>query len=207
MRDQLPMLLLPTVLFPGSSLQLEIAEPRAQRLMRRSARLDTPFGVALMRPKGVSKAGLAHSVGTMARLLHFDEEGKDDASIRVRVVGVRRLGVAELQWPNEGCIAQVEELPPLDSAVLSAAQQGLRRLYTEYQQLLRPYGAAGGSASVLPFDPVAAAWRMAAGLRQNRRWRQHLLESSSAEILTERLSRMLQGEIGRLSRLATPMHR
>lgn len=69
-----PIFPLNTVLFPGGPLPLRIFEPRYLDMVSQCVKTDSAFGVCLIREgKEVGKSALPHSVGTLARIVDFDQ--------------------------------------------------------------------------------------------------------------------------------------
>jgi Lon protease-like protein len=104
--SEIPLFPLNTVLFPGGVLPLRIFEPRYVDMVKRCMREGGVFGVALI-CEGVEAGGVAtaHSVGTLAQIVDFDQ-------LPDKLLGITTRGTRRVRVQDDGLhLAQVELLP------------------------------------------------------------------------------------------------
>ena len=126
---EVPLFPLNTVLFPGGVLPLRIFEPRYVDMVKRCMREGSVFGVVLIR-KGVEAGGgaTAHSVGTLAQIVDFDQ--LPDKLLGITTRGTRRFRCVSTRVQDDGLnVARIEALD-VDLAV------SLPDEFVRYAQLL-----------------------------------------------------------------------
>ena len=125
-----PLFPLNTVLFPGGVLPLRIFEPRYLDMIKRCMREGGEFGVVLIR-HGVEAGGVAvaHSVGTLARIVDFDQLPDKLLSITAR--GAQRFRILSQRAQEDGLnLGRIELLP-------SEAELPLPAEFLRYAELLK----------------------------------------------------------------------
>jgi hypothetical protein len=124
-----PLFPLNTVLFPGGVLPLRIFEPRYVDMVKRCMREGGFFGVVLI-SKGVEAGGdaVAHSIGTLAQIVDFDQ--LPDKLLGITCRGTQRFRVISSRVQDDGLhVAQIELLSP-DPAIELPAE------FAHYAKLL-----------------------------------------------------------------------
>jgi Lon protease-like protein len=107
-----PIFPLNTVLFPGGVLPLRIFEARYVDMVGRCMREGSAFGVVLIR-RGVEAGGsaLPHMIGTLARVVDFDQ--LPDKLLGITTRGTQRFRCLTTRVQDNGLhLAQIELLPP-----------------------------------------------------------------------------------------------
>ncbi|MEW6646426.1 MAG: LON peptidase substrate-binding domain-containing protein [Pseudomonadota bacterium] len=188
-RLNVPLFPLHTVLFPGGVLPLRIFEPRYLDMVSECLRLDSPFGVCLIREgREVGEAANTYDIGTLARISWF--ERRDDGLLGINVEGGQRFRIltTEVQ-PNQLIRAGVELLAPepasavpADCTPLVALLQGiLDQLDFPYAKLERRY--------------EDAAWlgaRLTELLPLKLELKQYLLQMDDSQARLERLLAIME---------------
>lgn len=188
-RLNVPLFPLHTVLFPGGVLPLRIFEPRYLDMVSECLRLDSPFGICLIREgREVGAAADTYDIGTLARISWF--ERRDDGLLGINVDGVQRFRVlaTEVQ-PDQLVRAEVELLAPepacavpADGMPLVALLQGiLDQLDFPYARLERRYE-----------DAVWLSARLTELLPLKLELKQYLLQMDDSLARLERLQAIME---------------
>lgn len=189
--SELPLFPLGQVLFPGGHMDLRIFEARYLDLVRRCMREDTGFGVVLIsRGADTYGAGLGqpeiHDVGTVARIVDFDQAGAGQLAIRINGRGLFRVSAAREQ-PDHLLIGEVELLPEEGACPVTEGFEGLTALLQEIMQHPAASGWSGVDGKDADLDDARTlGWRLAELLPFPPQVKQTLLQMPSAlERLTE----------------------
>ena len=160
--NDIPLFPLNTVLFPGGVLPLRIFETRYVDMVKRCMRDGSEFGIALIQ-KGVEAGGdaAAHSVGTLARIVDFDQ--LPDKFLGITCRGTRRFKSLATHIQSDGLHrAKIEVLEPDPAIALpeefvryaELLQQALPQMGDYFKHLEVQYGDAawvsGRLAEVMP---------------------------------------------------------
>ena len=194
--DALPLFPLHVVLYPEMPLPLHIFEPRYREMVRRCREEHSPFGVVLIRDgEETGAAAVPHSVGTAARITHY--EGLPDGRMNIIVTGESRFRVLEVQHRHAYLTARAEPLPEEDAdpARLEPAFGAVSGLFRSY---LRTVSAVAGrplSALQLPQDPEFLSYAIAMFLQIPLSEKQRLLEMTATEARLRREIELLRQEI------------
>lgn len=170
----IPLFLLPAVLFPGAELQLRIFEPRYLSMLSECARQDTDFGICLTLP-GVTTGGAPApaAVGTLARLVDFDHLESGILGIRVR--GGSRFRVASVRVRDDGLVRAWAAVWETEPAQPLPAEFGL--LATILERLVEQMRSPWGNSPRSCYDDASwVSWRLAELLPLPLLERQQLLE-------------------------------
>ncbi|MFN3422468.1 MAG: LON peptidase substrate-binding domain-containing protein, partial [Armatimonadota bacterium] len=109
LRQEVPLLLLEAVLFPGSKLPLTVLEDRDKRLLEDCLNGDCRLGVTLLkRPPKTYKPAEFCEVGTLARIVHAEITPENQISVVLR--GEQRFRVIEIVQYEPYWIGRVEIL-------------------------------------------------------------------------------------------------
>ena len=113
-REELPLFLLSSVLFPHASVRLHVFEDRYRQMVRDCLDEDRPFGIVLIR-EGSEVGGPAkpYLVGTVVRIKQvFDF---DDGTMDLHVQGERRFRIRQIDEESKpyliGSAEPVEDFP------------------------------------------------------------------------------------------------
>jgi Lon protease-like protein len=166
--DLLPLLPLPTVLFPGGSLPVVLNGRERLAEVSDALETDSPIGVLLGREDLFGSA--QGRAGTAARVV--EARTSPEGGLKVLLVGTRRFVVEHLVPRGGRLFAAVrypeEEAPSREGALL------LRGLFGAYREAMALIGGAGGALPTdLPdYDPVlayAVAERLAVPVAERQR--------------------------------------
>ncbi len=203
MRENLPIMPLNTVLFPGAPTTLYIHEERYRDMLAECLAGDGFFGVALLRAgKEVGGPAIPHQIGTVASIA--DVTRLPDGSSMVLAQGGPRFRIDSILSAKPIVRADVEildedaALEPGDEAVLVQAREQLKELM---RLVLATMGAAGVEPDV-PNDPVRLSFAIAANLQTTLTVQQQILEMGSATSRLEIALPILSREVGHYRVLA-----
>ncbi len=135
MIETIPLFPLPTLLFPGGEIALQLFEPRYLDMTKRCMRDDSGFGVVGIRAGSEVVDSNEHlmqllDVGTHARISDWDALENGMLGIVARGDRKFRILSAEAQ-PDHLIVAQVEFLEPEESQTLPVAYQQLLEILNE----------------------------------------------------------------------------
>lgn len=149
---------LSAVLFPTTLLPLRIFEPRYVDLIGRCMRDNTGFGVvALVSGAEIGRPGQTHVVGTIARIVDFDQG--PDGLLNVVIRGHERFRVLGTTIQSDNLLlAQVVQLDDVAQSSIPEEFQALAKLFDEINSAVEIAQIAGPT-------PVTAA-QLAYGLAQ-----------------------------------------
>lgn len=185
--EEMPLLPLNAVLFPGAQLQVHIAEPNDVELITYCAAHDEPFGVLLIRAQeSPSEPVEPFMVGTAVRVVsvHTFDDGKMD----VRVQGQRRIRVRKFDLERSYMVGHVEQVFEFEIENGDEVEQ-LALLAREYiQAYIANYFAKFRVQIKLPPDPTDLSFAVANFLQIENRDKQKLLELTDTG---ERLKEMI----------------
>lgn len=197
MCENLPIMPLNAVLFPGAPTALYIHEPRYRQMLEDCLAGEGYLGVALLRAgREVGGPAIPHNVGTLAQIAETTR--LPDGSSMVLAQGGPRFRIDAILATSPIVRADVvlleddREIEPASEAVLVAARERLKELM---RLVLATMGAEEVEPDV-PHDPVQLSYAIAANLQVPLRIQQELLEATS---LTERLKMelpLLTREVG-----------
>ena len=112
----LPLFPLNTVLFPDSTLPLQIFEDRYKSMMKYCLERDSTFGVVLIKTgQEVGAPATPHSIGTVAHIT--DVQRFADGKMLVSVVGQQRFKINDLIQYHPYIEAKIEILDDRDHPV------------------------------------------------------------------------------------------
>lgn len=196
LREDLPIMPLNSVLFPGAPASLYVQEERYRRMLADCLAEDGVFGVALLKSgKEVGGPGIPHDVGTLARITQVTKL-PDDSSI-VLAMGLQRFRISAIGQFSPVVAADVQVLPddpepmPGDAAMIAEARERMA-------ELLSLILASLGQEDVeppIPEDPVLLSYAVAVHVQASLEVQQRLLEASSAAARLEMALPMLRKEI------------
>ncbi|MGC9318295.1 MAG: LON peptidase substrate-binding domain-containing protein [Armatimonadota bacterium] len=187
--EDLPVMPLKSVLFPGSPTTLHIHEQRYREMLDECVEGDGVFGVALLRAgQEVGGPSIPHDVGTIAHIAEVTR--LHDGSSVVLAQGGRRFRIDVILQAMPIIRADVRLLEESDD--LAEADQDLESMVRErlgrlMRLVMRTMGADHPRPE-LPDDPVALSYAVAANLQAPLKVQQELLEARS---VTDRLEMSL----------------
>lgn len=126
----IPLFPLNAVLFPESELQLRLFEPRYLDMVSECLRLDSGFGICLIR-EGEEAGQVADffPMGTYVKVVDWDQ--MDDGLLGITVIGERRFRVDRYEVQKDNlCVGEVTLLDE-DDELLPTAYQNFSELLKE----------------------------------------------------------------------------
>jgi len=161
----IPLFPLHTVLFPGGPLRLRIFEPRYLDMVSRCMREDSGFGVALIIAGQEAGAARTVEIGTLARIVDFEQ--LDDGLLGITARGERRFRIVHVHQESDGLnVCQVEwradearaEVPPQHAVLAELLQRAIEQIGPAYGELTPAYEDATWVsmrlAEILPLAPI-----------------------------------------------------
>ena len=204
LRQEVPLLLLEAVLFPGAKLPLTVFEERDKRLLEDCLSGDCRVGVALLkRSQGVGKPMDFYEVGTLARIIHA--ETTPENQVAVVLYGEQRFRVVEIVQYEPYRVGRVEILSNRFSFVspqLTHLANRLSAMLYRYIELREIADKLALADMVLPTDLMSLCYRIGALLDVPLHEKQELLEVDDINELLLRELEILNREIKRLQQSA-----
>jgi Lon protease-like protein len=197
---QLPIFPLNTVLFPGTSLPLQIFEERYKLMMEHCLESDSKFGVVLIKSgPEVGGPAVPHSTGTLAHIVQVSRVRS--GRMFISATGEQRFRIKDITEDRPYMAAEIELLDEDAEALVPPSEmEAVREAVTRYYRLV--LGLRGGWARTarMPSDPVALSYFIAGLLQIGLQEKQGLLEEGSA-------SKRLEAELELLRREAEGLER
>jgi Lon protease-like protein len=196
----IPLLPLPTVLFPGTFMPLQITDRAQAALLRRCADDGTRLGTVLM--AGEAHAGrptVPCTVGCLASIALTVAESEQEAMLSVVLYGEQRMRVVDYTQQSSLLTGRVEPLE--DFAGMHAARRTKQAaaLFEQYLALVRERYHTEVVDLPLPNDPTLASYLLAAVLTLPQETKQRWLELASAALRLEEELAVLREECEKLS--------
>ncbi len=190
---RLPLFPLNVVMFPNTSIPLQIFEERYKQMLKDCLDGDSRFGVTLIKEGAeVGDPATPHSVGTVADIVHVNRVSGD--RFFISIFGSERFEIVEISQQRPYLAADVRlladevevDVPPTEMAQI-------RKAATEHVRLR--YGLNGGwvRESRLPADPLDLSYFIGGMLQASLQEKQALLEEPST-------SKRLEAELDLLRR-------
>jgi len=182
MNDLLSLFPLRTVLFPGSTLPLQIFEPRYIEMIGQCIDRNQSFGVVLIK-EGVEVGGRAEpfDVGTSAQIQNVLKFA--DGQMLLSAIGLHRFRIEHFVQQEPYLIASVTWLPDDVPPEASALTDQVRMLYHRHREALAHATGISQQVIDLPDDPVAVSYQLADQFRVVDYSKQQLLEADLDERL------------------------
>ena len=148
---EFPLFPLNSVLFPTTLLPLRIFEPRYVDLIGRCMRDNSGFGViALASGTEIGRPGQTHVVGTIARIVDFDQG--PDGLLNIVIRGHQRIRVLEtITQPDNLLLGHVVELDDVRQLPIPDDYQALCKLLDEISSTVAQTTTTPASAAELAY--------------------------------------------------------
>ena len=193
MPRELPIFPLPLVLFPGATQPLHIFEPRYRTLLADCLSGDRRFGITYAAPEsGSDPAPQPGDIGCVALIRTATPlaDGRSD----IVTTGEQRFELLEWRTTDKPYrVARVQEFG--DEAADAAEAEGLASaVRRDYGRVVRALGVLTDRApdDVVPSDPEALSFTVAAGLELDPPAKIALLAVRSTTVRLRRLAGLLQ---------------
>lgn len=207
--EDLPIMPVNSVLFPGAPTSLYIHEERYREML--DERLEEQgglFGVSLLRAgQEVGGLGIPHDIGTVARIAAVTKLPDHSSLVMARggprfrirrITGLRPVVVAEVE-----VLADSEELAPAELRIAAEARERLETLLSLVMDSLE----ADGLEVEVPEDPARLSWAVAAHVQASLQVQQQLLEASSVGARLEMALPLLRQEVSHYQVMAAARRR
>ena len=194
----LPLFPLNTVLFPDSTLPLQIFEDRYKSMMKYCLERDSTFGVVLIKTgQEVGAPATPHSIGTVAYIT--DVQRFADGKMLVSAVGQQRFKINDLIQYHPYIKAKIELLDDRDESLMPSVEfEALQASMATYLRLSA--GLRGGWVRdpKVPSDPTLLSYFIGGALTVGLSEKQTLLEELSTSKRLEQELDMLRNEINEI---------
>jgi len=198
---EIPLLILPTVLFPGTYLPMQAIEEPQRTLLRDCVREHWQVGVVLMHGDADGhRSAIPYTTGCLASVAlvaHCNDNATDEELLGVVLYGERRVRVVEFVQQDPYLTGQVELLGEHAASITSHLFERVIALFKHYLELIQYFDTHDRAELPLPHDPTAASYFIASVLNLPLQLRQHWLESASTRERMEEQEAYLQAECDR----------
>lgn len=188
--EELPLFPLHTVLFPYSSLHLNVFEERYRQMIRTCLEFDQPFGIVLIRSGSeVGEPAEPFLVGTAVRISRIEELA--DGRLDVHVEGERRFRVRKLDESQPYLVGYVEPVGEIEVENPARTEALMGRATELFQDLIQmEIGRRDFSVEIRASrDPSVLSFVIAGFLPMDNLVKQRLLELTDPD---ERLTTLIQ---------------
>ncbi|MCD6359439.1 MAG: LON peptidase substrate-binding domain-containing protein [Armatimonadetes bacterium] len=207
--EDLPIMPLKNVLFPGAPTSLYIHEERYRKMLDECVENEAGiFGVALLRAgQEVGGTGIPHDTGTIARIAAVTK--LPDRSSLVMARGGPRFRIRRIMQLRPVVTAEVEvltdsdEIVPADESIILEARERLRTLL----DLVAGDIGSGEVEIEIPEEPVLLSWAVAAHVPAPLEMQQQLLEAPSVARRLELALPLLREEVNHYQVIAAARKR
>lgn len=197
--NEMPLLPMPAVLFPGTFMPVQVTDARHRELLRHCAEQNQQLGI-LLNP-GYASGGspmLPRTTGCLATVaLLLDTDDKD--MMGAVLYGEQRMRVTTFTQHQPYVTGEIELLEDFTGMNAERRSKQAAQLFTRYLELVSERYSAQTVNMPLPDDPIMASYLLAAvlylPLEQKQRW----LESNSAAFRLQEELAYLHAECERLS--------
>ena len=190
---RLPLFPLNVVMFPNTSIPLQIFEDRYKQMLRDCLDGDSRFGVTLIKEGvEVGEPATPHSVGTVADIVHVNRVSDD--RFFISIFGRERFEIVAISQQRPYLAADVRLLADDEEVDVPPTEMAqIRKAATEHARLR--YGLSGGwvRESELPAEPLDLSYFIGGMLQVSLEEKQALLAETST-------SRRLETELDLLRR-------
>lgn len=204
--NQLPLIPLNVVLFPGNILPLHIFESRYKLMVELCIERESCFGVVLIKKgKEVSDTAVPYLVGTSVQIIETDYQ--DDGRINLITLGQYRFEILDLVYDRPYLVGEIctpsleswQDIGNLEQIVSTA-----RKLYENYEALLTKTIPDWKFPDRIPTSPDQLSYQIGTRLQITLREKQEMLEIFDIDQLLIYQIQLLKYENQRLaaSRLA-----
>ncbi len=186
--NQLPLIPLNVVLFPGGYLPLHIFEQRYRELVKYCIRNESSFGIVMIKEGDeVGETATPCKVGTAVDLVDVDRF--PDGRMNIMTSGHSRFEILEVEEDLPYLVARVRILDSLEKATdssLNEISKKTREVYLEYETLSNCLMFTWQPPSEIPEKPEELAFQIGTRLRISLEAKQSLLEITAFDDLLNR---------------------
>lgn len=189
MNQQLALFPLHTVLFPGSTLSLQIHEERYKEMIGICLEQQQPFGIVLIQHgEEVGEPAEPHDVGTVAYITAGLR--LEDGNMLITAEGRTRFRIQHLLQTRPYLLANIEIMEEQVTAEEHAAAEQLSKLYERYRLAMASATGVTQPLADLSDDPQEISFHISAQMQISHLSKQQLLEAdldTRLDALTEAL--------------------
>lgn len=189
---EIPLLPLPTVLFPGTFLPIQVAG-ESQRVLLRDCVNDGHHVAVVFSPgDGESACSsvpcMTGCLASVAMLAHSGDDEDDSEPISAVLYGERRIRVVRFVQQDPYLTGRIETMDDYHGAQATRRTGQAAALFRQYLELIRQHYGTDVVDYALPDDPTQASYLLASVLYLPVEVKQRWLESAStAQRLAEEL--------------------
>ena len=195
--DNLPLLPLPLVLFPGTAVPLHIFEPRYRQLIADCREKESRFGIVRL-PEGIPELEIARgTVGCIAEIVNTEKLPDGRSNIVVR--GAERFAFVSFvssPHPYHVCNAVLVEDEFEIGAELDALAERVRDVFRRVGRAARTLADDPDPLPELPDDTASLSFAIASMIDIGLEARQELLSSPSPAARLRELEKILSAALG-----------
>ena len=203
-RQEVPLLLMETVLFPGAKIPLSVSSESDRQLLENCLSGDRVVGVTLIKPTRGHSGRIGYcEVGTLARIVHAEVMPDDQINVLLR--GEKRIRVIEIVQYEPYLVGRVEILASRFSFLspqLTHLANRLSAMLYRYIELREIADKLSLADMMLPTDLMSLGYRIGSLLDVPLKEKQELLEVDDVNELLLRELEILNREIKRLQQSA-----
>lgn len=175
---RIPLFPLHAVLFPSTTLPIQIFEPRYREMVARCLEHEEPFGVCLILDgEEVGGPATPHRIGTEAGIIAAQRN--PSGRYEILVEGRRRFEILALDKSRRYLQAEVRYLPEPEHESVDLAQ-GVAKLFEPFLETAEREGEAIMDEAWKEMDPCTLSYRIASVLPMEDEAKQGLLELPDA---------------------------
>lgn len=186
--NQLPLIPLNVVLFPGGYLPLHIFEQRYRELVKYCIRNESSFGIVMIKEGDeVGETATPCKVGTAVDLVDVDRF--PDGRMNIMTSGHSRFEILEVEEDLPYLVARVRMLDSSEKGTdssLNEIAKKTREVYLEYETLSNCLMFTWQPPSEIPEKPEELAFQIGTRLRISLEAKQRLLEITTFDDLLNR---------------------
>lgn len=186
--NELPLIPLNVVLFPGGYLPLHIFEQRYRELVKYCIRNESSFGIVMIKEGDeVGDTATPCKIGTSVDLV--DVNRFPDGRMNIMTTGRSRFEILEVEEDLPYLVARVRMLDSLndtDHSKLDEISTKTREIYIEYETLSNCLMFTWRPPSEIPEQPNELAFQIGTRLRISLEAKQELLEIATIDELLRR---------------------
>lgn len=184
---KVPLFPLNTVLFPGGPLPLRIFEPRYLDMISKCMKVESAFGVLLIKEGGETGSATTREVGTLAKVVDWYQGS--DGILGITAVGIERFRLLSAEQQADGLyIGEVETIPQPPAATIPAEYSNLPHIL---ETVLDDLGRLYENLERRPADATWVAWRFVEILPVDLDEKQSVLESDDIDGCLRMIERVL----------------
>ena len=200
--NEMPLLPMPAVLFPGTFLPMQIGERAHRDLVRECAEQNKSLGVVLNAGGGLGCLSVPHTTGCIASVALLLEDSNNE-TLGAVFFGEQRMRVTGFTQHEPFATGRVQTFDDYSGTNAERKTKQASKLFQHYLELVRRRYNAQVVNVPLPDDPIMASYLLAAVLYLPLETKQRWLESASAALRLQEELAYLHVECERLKTLLT----